>query len=257
MKHLKTIENFKIVNEQLFKADVAMFNKLMGISVEETGVAEPNLFPAEAPSGLGQALAPIANINSEQMDSYGSTAGITDKSESGDLKQPLRGPMGNIVNSAYANLNVPTRKIPGTGGGNLGCAAAVSIIFYRATGYAIAGSGAVTLGTGSLWSYMDSESKKSNGVWKKITDWQTGSQPGDIILTARGSKAGHVGVVVNGGNIISNSSGGFKGDKKGQIEVNYNVNSWSSVASRNPSQTAAFRYVGPYKKTWESEAPLA
>ena len=33
MKHLKTIENFKIVNEQLFKADIAMFNKLMGISV--------------------------------------------------------------------------------------------------------------------------------------------------------------------------------------------------------------------------------
>ena len=257
MKHLKTIENFKIVNEQLFKADIAMFNKLMGISVEETGIAEPNLFAAESPVGLGQALAPVANISTDQMDSYGSTAGITNKSESGELKQPIGGPIGNIVNSAYANLNVPTRKIPGTNGGNLGCAAAVSIIFYRATGYAIAGSGAITLGTGSLWSYMSKESEKSDGVWKKITDWKTGSQPGDIILTARGGKAGHVGVVINGGNIISNSSGGFKGDKKGQIEMNYNVNSWSSVAARNPSKTASFRYVGPYKKTWGSEAQIS
>jgi hypothetical protein len=257
MKHLKSIENFKIINEQLFRSEIAMFNKLMGISVEDTGMAEPNLFAAESPVGLGQALVPIANVNANQMDSFGSTVGITDKNDGAELKQPLRGPIGNIVNSAYANLNVPTRKIPGTGGGNLGCAAAVSLIFYRATGYAIAGSGAITLGTGSLWSFMDSESKKSDGVWKKITDWKTGSQPGDIILTARGSKPGHVGVVIEGGNIISNSSGGFKGDKKGQIEMNYNLNSWSSVAARNPSQTASFRYVGPYKKTWGSEAALA
>ena len=205
MKHLKSIENFKIVNEQLFGAEIAMFNKLMGISVEETGIAEPNLFAAESPSGLGQALVPIANVNTNQMDSFGSTVGITDKNDGSELKQPLRGPIGNIVNSAYANLNVSTRKIPGTGGGNLGCAAAASIIFYRATGYAIAGSGAITLGTGSLWSHMDSESKKSGGVWQKITDWKTGAQPGDIILTARASKPGHVGVVIDGGNIISNS----------------------------------------------------
>lgn len=257
MKHLKSIENFKTINEQLFGAEMSMFNKLMGVSVEDTGTEEPNLFAAESPVGLGQALVPIANVNTSQMDSFGSTVGITDKNDGSELKQPLKGPIGNIVNSAYANLNVSTRKIPGTGGGNLGCAAAVSIIFYRATGYAIAGSGAITLGTGSLWSYMDSESKKSDGVWKKITDWKTGSQPGDIILTAKASKPGHVGVVIDGGNIISNSSGGFKGDKKGQIEMNYNLNSWSKVAERNPSQTAAFRYVGPYKKTWGSEAQIS
>lgn len=256
MKHIKSIEQFKNINEQLFGAEIAMFNKLMGVSVEDTGMEEPNLFAAESPVGLGQALVPIANVNTSQMDSFGSTVGITDKNDISELKQPLKGPIGNIVNSAYANLNVPTRKIPGTGGGNLGCAAAVSIIFYRATGYAIAGSGAITLGTGSLWSYMSKENEKSNGVWKKITNWKTESQPGDIILTARGSKPGHVGVVIDGGNIISNSSGGFKGDKRGQIEMNYNLNSWSNVASRNPSQTASFRYVGPYKKTWESVAPL-
>lgn len=250
MKHIKSIEQFKNINEQLFGAEIAMFNKLMGVSVEDTGMEEPNLFAAESPYGLGQALVPIANVNTSQMDSFGSTVGITDKGGISELKQPLKGPIGNIVNSAYANLNVPTRKIPGTGGGNLGCAAAVSIIFYRATGYAIAGSGAITLGTGSLWSYMSKENEKSNGVWKKITNWKTESQPGDIILTARGSKPGHVGVVIDEGNIISNSSGGFKGDERGQIEMNYNLNSWSNVASRNPSKTASFRYIGPYKKTW-------
>lgn len=257
MKYIKSIEEFKFVNEQLFAAEISRFNKLMGISVEETGMEEPNLFAAESPVGMGQALVPVANVNSSQMDSFGSSVGISDKNDGAELKQPSGGPIGNLVNSAYANLNVSTRKIPGTKGGNLGCAAAASIIFYRATGYAIAGSGAITLGTGSLWSYMDSESKKSNGVWKKITNWKTESKPGDIILTARGSKAGHVGVVIEGGNIISNSSGGFKGDQKGQIEMNYNLNSWDSVASRNPSQTASFRYVGPYKRNWDSSQQIA
>ena len=257
MKHIKSIEQFKAINEQLFAAEISKFNKLMGISVEETGMDEPNLFAAENPVGMGQALVPIAKVDATQMDSYGASAGITDKNDSADLQQPTAGPIGNIVNSAYANLNVSTRKIPGTKGGNLGCAAAVSIIFYRATGYAIAGSGAVTLGTISLWNHMDAESKKSNGVWRKITNWKTESQPGDIILTARGSKAGHVGVVVDGGNIISNSSGGFKGDQKGQIELNYNLNSWESVANRNPSQTASFRYVGPYKRNWASTQQIA
>lgn len=250
MKHIKTIEQFKQINEQLFGQEIAKFNKLMGISIEETGGEEPNLVQAEDPSGLGSPLVPIAKINSGEADQYGSRIGVSDKSDNAPLQQPTKGPIGNIVNSAYANLNVSTRKIPGTGGGNLGCAAGVSIIFYRATGYAIAGSGAITLGTATMWNHMDAESKKSGGVWEKITDWKTQSQPGDIILTARASKAGHVGVVVDGGNIISNSSGGFKGDKSGQIELNYNINSWSSVASRNPSQTACFRYKGQYKTNW-------
>jgi cell wall-associated NlpC family hydrolase len=257
MKHIKSIEQFKAINEQLFAAEIARFNKLMGISVEETGMEEPNLFAAESPVGLGQALVPIARVDVNQMDSYGSTVGVTDKNDSAEIQQPSSGPIGNIVNSAYANLNTSTRKIPGTKGGNLGCAAAVSIIFYRATGYAIAGSGAVTLGTGSLWSHMESESKKSDGVWRKIANWKTESQPGDIILTARGGRPGHVGIVVDGGNIISNSSGGFKGDKKGQVEMNYNLNSWDSVANRNPAQTASFRYVGPYKRNWGPTQQIA
>lgn len=258
MKHLKDIKEFKQVYEQLFSKELAAFNKLMGISVEETGQAEPNLIAAENPSGIGSPSVAIAKLNTSQLDLYGSTVGITEKGDDAPLQQPTRGPLGNIVNSAYANLNVSTRNIPGTMRGNLGCAAAVSIIFYRATGYAIAGSGAITLGTGNMWSYLDQASKNSNGVWQKITNWKTDSLPGDIILTARGSKPGHVGVVVEGGNIISNSSGGFKGDKRGQIEMNYNLNTWDSVAQRNPTQTAAFRYKGNYKNTWgDSNKPVA
>ena len=258
MKHLKNIKEFGLVYEQLFSQELAAFNKLMGISVEETGMAEPNMISAENPSGLGTAPVSVVKLNTNQLDNYGSNVGITEKGDSSSLNQPSRGPLGNIVNSAYANLNVSTRRIPGTMSGNLGCAAAVSIIFYRATGYAIAGSGAITLGTSSMWSHMDAESKKSNGVWQKITSWKTDSQPGDIILTSRATKAGHVGVVVEGGNIISNSSGGFQGDRKGQIELNYNLNTWQSVANRNPTQTASFRYRGPYKSTWGKEqAPIA
>lgn len=249
MKHIKSIFEYSKIDEQLFKSEVGLFNKLMGISVEEEGTDEPNLYPAEDPSGSGSPRVPIDKVNTSEMDQYGSKIGITDKGDSAKFEQPASGPIGNIVNSAYANLNVSTRKIPGTGGGNLGCAAAVSLIFYRATGYAIAGSGAITLGTSSLYEKLSKESEGSNPVWKKITNWKE-SQPGDIIVTSKGSRPGHTGVVVDGGNIVSNSSGGFKGDKRGQIELNYNLNSWDSVAYRNPTKTASFRYLGPYKKTW-------
>lgn len=255
MKHLKSIKDFTKINEQLFGAEIYRFAKLLGTSFEEEGGEEPVLAPAEVPVGQGRERVPIDKVNTSEMDQYGSKVGIMDKGETATLNQPPSGPIGNIVNSAYANLNVPTRKIPGTKNGNLGCAAAVSIMFYRATGYSIAGKGAITLGTSSMWNYLDKESQKPGSAWQKISNWKTESKPGDIILTSRGTKPGHVGIVVDGGNIISNSSGGFKGDKKGQIELNYNLNSWDSVAARNPSKTASFRYVGPYKKTWGVEQP--
>jgi len=254
MKHIKTYEQ---INEQLFAREIGIFNKLMGISIEQEGGKEPNLFQADNPMGLGQPKVPTEKISTTELDKYGAKVGISDKTDNGNIQQPSPGPIGNIVNSAYANLNVPTRKIPGTGGGNLGCAAAVSLMFYRATGYGIAGNGAITLGTSSIYSNLSKESEKPGASWKKIINWKTESQPGDIIVTSRGSQPGHTGIVVDGGNIISNSSGGFNGDKKGQIEMNYNLNSWDKVAARNPSQTAAFRYVGPYKSNWSSNTQLA
>jgi predicted chitinase len=183
-------------------------------------------------------------------DSYGKEIGITDKSDSSyrnSLEQPTSGPIGDISKSAWANLNVPTRGIPDTGNGNLGCAAAVSIIFYRATGLPIVPGKKIVLGTGTLWSSLTSRPSE----WKKISNWQTDWQVGDIILTARGRKAGHVGVIVDGGKIISNSSKGFAGDRSGQIEQNYgSVESWNSIAKRNPKRTACFRYIGKLRSTW-------
>ena len=183
-------------------------------------------------------------------DSYGDEIGISTKNSHLPLDQPQDGPTGDIVMSAYANLNVPTRKVPNTDYGNLGCAAAVSIIFYRSTGYPLVPKKQIELSTSNLW-----RSLNKSRDWEKISDWRSQYQPGDIIITARGKKAGHVGVVVDGGKIISNSSGGFQGDQKGQIEMNYSISSWDSVAQRNPQQTALFRYIGPYADKWGDIPP--
>jgi hypothetical protein len=65
------------------------------------------------------------------------------------------------------------------------------------------------------------------------------------------NKAGHIGVVVdvkdkNGSwAIISNSSKGFAGGGGGAVKQNYSVKAWQSVTDRNPSETFAFRYIGP------------
>jgi hypothetical protein len=189
-------------------------------------------------------------------DKYGESIGITDKSaanfktEAGSLNLPESGPIGNLAKSAWANLNVPTRGISGTQNGNVGCAAAVSIIFYRATGLPIIkgrSTNPIELGTATLWSEF---TRKNKSDWQMITDWRNQYQPGDIILTSRGTSAGHVGIVVEKGKVISNSSGGFKGDVRGQIELNYSISGWESVAKRNPQQTALFRYIGPYLDGW-------
>jgi len=124
MKYLKSVSQFFSLNEQLFKFASDELNRLMGISIEKEGGEEPNLFQAENPEGTGQARVPIQKLSPEQYDNYGTKVGITNKDETGPLQQPSSGPIGNIANSAYANINVPTRGIPGTERGNLGCAAA-------------------------------------------------------------------------------------------------------------------------------------
>lgn len=192
---------------------------------------------------------PINEAAPKVPDEYGAELGISDKSETSYKKDlPESGPIGSIVKSAWANLNVPTRGVPNTGQGNKGCAAAVSVIFYRATGYPIIPGKKIVLGTATMWTHL---SKSED--WEKITDWRNSYQPGDIILTAKASRSGHVGVVVENGKIISNSSSGFQGDKSGQIETNYTIKGWESVANRNPKQTALFRYKGKYKNGWNGE----
>lgn len=218
--------------------------------VELKGDREPEGSFSNAPAGKGFSFKDNVSLSPDEYDNYGGLLGISDKSENAKLEQPSSGPVGNIVNSAYANLNVPTRGINGTGRGKLGCGAGASLIFYRATGYSLAGNTKLCLGTQTIYDELDSKSKEPMSSWKKIKNWKTDYQPGDIIVTKRRSKAGHVGIVVNDGNIISNSSHGFAGDKRGQIEKNYTIKSWESVEKRNPSETAIFRYQGPYKNSW-------
>jgi len=199
-----------------------------------------------------------------EFDEYGKNLGIYDKSDNATstnskhlFNQPAKGPLGNLIKSAYANLNVSTRSTKSSSGGNMGCALAVSIMFYRATGKSIMGKGASILeqSTATMWTYLSGQANLPNSDWSRIS--LSEGKPGDIVITSKGSKAGHTGILVYQGKgkssytIISNSSGGFNGDKKGQIEMNYNVNSWSSVTKRNPTKTHCFRYGGTFLTSWQ------
>lgn len=144
-----------------------------------------------------------------------------------------------ISDSAYKMVGTSTVGIPGTQDGKLGCAAAVSMMFKDATGQDILRGKPTVLGTGELY---DGLSKDPRFVKIPLAD----AQPGDIVITARGIKAGHTGIVGNNNEIISNSSNGFHGSEPGTIQNNYTIDRWEKgVSPRNPHKTAAFRYIGP------------
>ena len=157
-------------------------------------------------------------------------------------------PYGNIVAAAKASLNFSTRNIPGTNDGSVGCAAAASVIFRRATGLNLAPPTKIELSTITVYDKLSRDTTN----WRKRTDWRQ-AQPGDIICTKRKAKAGHVGVVSDTKSadgsftVISNSSSGFRGSSRGSIQPNYTVKKWQEIASRNPTETAAFEYIGPFK----------
>jgi hypothetical protein len=147
---------------------------------------------------------------------------------------------GNISNSAKNMIGTSTKEIPGTQDGKMGCAAATSMMFKNATGENILPGRSIVLGTDELYSGLSKDSR-----FTKLDLSQ--AQPGDIVVTARNhntGRAGHTGVVSEGGRIISNSSDGFRGSARGTIQNNYSVDSWSKVTARNPGQTAVFRYKG-------------
>lgn len=167
--------------------------------------------------------------------------------------------IGDLIASAISHIGHPTYDIAGTEQGALGCASAVSMMFYRAFGVNMRTGSAVksnpksigdfgSKGTGELAGWF------SNGNLYRKLRWQD-AQPGDILNTARGSKAGHIGVVINtknndgSWNVVSNSSKGFAGGGGGAVKQNYSVKKWQSVADRNPSQTFAYRYIGPKLNT--------
>lgn len=159
-------------------------------------------------------------------------------------------PYCSLVTAAKNSIGFSTAKIPNTKGGGVGCAAAVSVMFLRATGYQINPPKDIELGTSTLWSILSKSDK-----WKKRADWKQG-QPGDVIVTGRlnSEVPGHVGIIIDtihkdgSFTIISNSSSGFAGSAKGTIQPNYSVKKWQSITNRNPPQTGAFQYIGECAK---------
>lgn len=167
--------------------------------------------------------------------------------------------IGDLIISAKSHIKHPTWDIPGTEGGNLGCASAVSMIFYRAFGVHMKTGKALKSDKPSDISSFGSKGTSElagwfsgNSLYKQIS-WKD-AQPGDIMNTARNfstNKAGHIGIVIDEKHkngswcIISNSSKGFAGGGGGAIMKNYSVKAWQEVTNRNPSGTFAYRYVGP------------
>jgi hypothetical protein len=169
--------------------------------------------------------------------------------------------IGDLITSAISHIGHPTYDIAGTESpktgkkGALGCASAVSMIFYRAFGVNMRTGSAVkakpqsigdfgSKGTGELAGWFS-----NSNLYHRIS-WQD-AQPGDILNTAKARESGHIGIVINtknkdgSWNIVSNSSEGFEGGGGGAIKQNYSVKKWQSVANRNPSGTFAYRYIGP------------
>jgi len=166
--------------------------------------------------------------------------------------------IGDLIASAKSHIGHPTYDIAGTENGNLGCASAVSMIFYRAFGVGMKDGKAVKAKPTDIGSFGTKGTSEAAGWFKNASLYQKinwkDAQPGDIMNTARNfstNKAGHIGVVVdikdkNGSwAIISNSSKGFAGGGGGAVKQNYSVKAWQSVTDRNPSETFAFRYIGP------------
>jgi hypothetical protein len=144
-----------------------------------------------------------------------------------------------IASAAEMNIGkLSTAKTPGTQGGNVGCADAICRTFKQATGEELVPGG--TLSTREMATTLENDPR-----FVKVPLGQ--AQKGDIVLTPRkGNKAGHTGIVLDGGAIASNSSKGFAGKAPGTFVQNYTIDSWQrNVAPRNPRETAAYRYVGP------------
>jgi hypothetical protein len=167
-----------------------------------------------------------------------------------------------IIKAAKESINFSTTVFPETNNGNVGCAAAVSVIFTRAVGRNIQSpesliyntpnkSSELEYSTSSLYDDLSKDTKN----WRKRKNWRD-AKPGDIIVTARGNQAGHTGIVIdeiviknkkNYFKIISNTSKGFRGSAPGTIQENYDMDKWENIASRNPTKTASFEYIGSNK----------
>jgi hypothetical protein len=160
--------------------------------------------------------------------------------EGGIEKPPETSQVGGISDSIAqtAKMNIgrlSTAKTPGTQGGNLGCADAICRTYKQATGEELVKGG--TLSTSEMVGKLANDPR-----FQSVSINQ--AQPGDIIVTPRGKRAGHTGIVLEGGAIASNSSKGFNGGSPGTFVQNYTIDSWmNSVAQRNPGKTKVFRRI--------------
>jgi len=195
-------------------------------------------------SALTSYSPPPTSSNNYEDDSFSPSSSLPipsyDPEAFKDSYQNIPPGNGKISQSAENMTGVSTAGIPGTDGGNLGCAAAVSMMFQNATGQQLVSGKDYVLSTKELYSSLNNDPRFVRVAWGD-------ARPDDIVVTAQNSrtgKAGHTGIVTANNRIISNSSGGFNGSAPGTIQNNYSLDSWSTVAARNPNETGVFRYVG-------------
>ena len=144
-----------------------------------------------------------------------------------------------IADCARQMIGQSTADNPLTEGGSLGCALAVSRILDCA-GYGVG----THVSTVALYNALDADPCYQIVDTGEVTSQDAmGLQPGDVLVTQRGERAGHTGIYVGNGNIVSNSSGGFNGSARGTIQQNYTVTQWKSVTDRNIGGSAVFRRV--------------
>jgi flagellum-specific peptidoglycan hydrolase FlgJ/tRNA A-37 threonylcarbamoyl transferase component Bud32 len=119
-----------------------------------------------------------------------------------------------LLSVTMANIGtLRSDTIPGTSNGNLGCAAIVNTLVNAAYGKPITGtSRRVGLGTSEMYETLR---KTATEVDKPM--------PGDVVISPSGPKGiGHVGIVLEGGKIASNSS------KIAKLQQNYTLDSWGN-----------------------------
>ena len=144
-------------------------------------------------------------------------------------------PGRKIAEAAYETLGYST-VASDTAGGRKGCAVAVSKILENA-GYPV---GRIP-GTWTL-----AEKLESTGCYDKLMHGENldmSLKPGDVLITPASSKrAGHTGVYVGNGQIISNTSQGFEGSEPGTVQNNYTTEKWNEkVIPRNKAHSAVYR----------------
>ena len=166
-----------------------------------------------------------------------------------------------IAECAHDELGVSTAVPKGdeapwysstTGGGNKGCALAVSRIL-NCSGYSVG----THVSTIALDKALDSDPCYEEVDANYIESGDAmGLQPGDILMTPTAGKTGHTGVYVGNGKVISNSSGSYQGSKPGTVQQNYTITEWNGVSKnddgsggctgkgvicRNPGGSAVYR----------------